>query len=220
MSRSKAWEQFHKSTNIGYDAWHDGTGYDLDAFSQMTSEEKELVSHELCEKSHLDWREMDVLRIHGGSASFNKLRDVLASGTIEERAYALRNLVDMGKMSGSVPDVQLAHVLDAINGLEGLTQALQIAQEHAGPVSNAALLRGARDRPTVAVHYAGMICFLAGVTDDVFDWNLRPLFLKLGEDNPERLDAFNQLCTLVGVSPEIIPKQGRGTGVVFPKSKR
>src|SRR5262249_6440994 len=150
-------------------------------------------------------------------SSFNKLRGVLASGTIAERAYALRNLIDMGKMSGNVPDFQLAHVLDDVNGLEGLTTSLQIAQEHAGPMSNAALLRGARDRPALAVHYSAMISFLAGLTDEEFDWNLRPLFLRLGPDSADRPQAFRELCDLVGVQPESIPSKSGGKGIVFPK---
>jgi hypothetical protein len=219
MNRSEAWERFQKSTNIGFYEWHDGVGYDLDAFAAMTTEERDAVAAELCEKLRLDWRDMDVLRIHGSSASFNKLRDALASGTIEERAYALRNLIDMGKMSGNVPDFQLAHVLDDVNGFEGLTTSLRIAREHAGPMSNAALLRGARDRPAVAVLYAGMISFLAGVTDEEFDWNLRPLFLRLGDHSTDRPQAFRELCDLAGIRPESIPNKGSGTGIVFPKGR-
>ena len=219
MSHSEAWSRFQKSRNIGYDQWHDGIGYDLESFSQMTPEEKESVAREFRIKTSLDWRDMEVLRLCGDGAAFDKLRDVLATGTIEERAHSLRNLLDMGKMSGSVPDVQLAHVLDDIDGLPGLTTALLIAEQYAGPMSNAALLRGARDRPGVSVHFAGMICFLAGISDEVFDWKLRPLFLRLSQDYSERMKAFAELCVLTGVDPSKIPDAGRGIGVVFPKAK-
>jgi hypothetical protein len=113
-------------------------------------------------------------------------------------------------------------VLDDIDGIRGMTIALQLAERHAGPMSNAALLRGARDRPGVAVNFAGMICYLAGAADDEFDWNLRPLFLKLGEGEPEdgRAAAFVELCRLAGVDPAQIKAKGGGSGVVFPKGKR
>src|SRR6185436_15021826 len=127
MADSEAYERFQKSTNIGYDEWHDGIGYDLDAFAQMTTEEKSRVAQVLRARGTLDWRDMEVLRLHGGNESFEKLRDLLATGSIDERAHALRELIEMGKMSGNVPDVQLAHVLDDIDGLAGMTTALMIA---------------------------------------------------------------------------------------------
>jgi hypothetical protein len=222
MAHSEAWERFKKSTNIGYDEWHDGVGYDLEAFAQMTPEEKENVVRDLHGRGNLDWRDMELLRLHGGRASFDKLRDILASGTIEERAHALRELLEMGKMHGSVPDFQLAHVLDDIDDIPGMTTALLLAPQHAGPMSNAALLRGTRDRPGVAVHYAGMVCFLAGATNEVFDWNLRSLFLSMGKGIPEnkRMAAFSDLCKLTGIDPTEIPEKGRGIGMVFPESNR
>jgi len=222
MTDSEAYERFQKSTKIGYDEWHDGTGYDLDAFAQMTTGEKDRVARDLLVRGNLDWRDMEVLRLHGNSESVEKLRDLLATGSMDQRAHALRELIEMGKMSGNVPDAQLAHVLDDIDGLAGMTTALTIAAQHAGALSNAALLRGIRDRRAVAVNFAGMVCYLAGVTDEEFDWNLRPLFLRLGEGTPEgdRNAAFAELCKLVGVPPQQIPEQGRGVGVEFPKSKR
>jgi hypothetical protein len=222
VANSEAFERFQKSTKLGYDDWHDGTGYDLDAFSEMTSNEKERVVQEIRSKGNLDWRDMEVLRLHGDRESFDKLRDILATGSIDERAHALRELIAVGKMSGSVPDVQLAHILDDITGIAGMTTALQIASEHAGPTSNAALLRGVRDRPGVAVNFAGMVCFLSGITSEEFDWKLRPLFLRLGEGTPDddRSAAFLELCNLTGVDPNHISEQGRGTGVIFPKANR
>jgi len=222
MPDSEAFQRFQKSMNIGYEQWHDGIGYDLDAFRQMTPEERDRIAAGLKSKGALDWRDMEVLKVHGSPASFDKLRDVLASGSIDERASALRELIDMGKMHGSVPDVQLAHVLDDIDGIAGMTTALSLARDHAGPLSNAALLRATRDRPDVAVNFAGMICFLAGVTHEEFDWKLRPLFLRMGagESESTRASAFQELCRKVGVDPSTIPARGYGKGVTFSASRR
>jgi len=221
MPHSETYERFMKSTNIGFDQWHDGIGYDLQAYQQMTPEERDRVAKNLHMKGQLDWRDMEVLRLHGDSDSFDKLRDVLATGSIDARAHALGELIEMGKMSGSVADVQLAHVIDDIDGIEGMVPALLLAPDHGGPMTSAALLRGTRDRPGVAVNFAGMVCFLAGVTDEEFDWDLRPLFLRMGEGEPEagRAAAFEELCKLCGVDPASIPEQGDGKGVVFPKSR-
>ena len=218
MADSEFFQRFQKS----YEQWHDGIGYDLDAFASMSPEEKESVLSELRSKGSLDWRDMEVLALDDDRASFDKLRDVLASGSIGERASALRSLIDMGKIQASVCDFQLSHVLDDIDGFPGMTVALQLAEENAGPMSNAALLRGARDRPGVAVNFAGMICFLAGASDDEFDWNLRPLFLKLGESETEAVpkEGFKELCKLIGIDPAAIPEKGRGMGVTFSRKKR
>ncbi len=219
MAHSEAFERFQNSRNIGYEQWHDGVGYDMDAFAAMTAEEKEFVAREIRQRGNLDWRDMEVLQSAGDRESFDKLRDVLAAGTIEERVHALRSLIDTGKISASVCDFQLAHVIDDIDGISGLTVALQLAAEHAGPMTNAALLRGARDRPGAAVNFAGMICYLAGVTKEEFDWKHRPLFLKMGKEESDsaRAAAFAELCRLCGVEAAQVPEQGGGRGVQFPK---
>jgi len=218
MNPSNPHERFRRSMVIGMDEWRDGIGYDLDAFAAMTPTEKDAVAAELRSKPSLDWRDMEVLKLHGGSESFDRLRDVLAGGTPDQRAHALRELIEMGKMSGSVPDVQLSHVLDVVTIGDGMTTALLLAEAHAGPRSRAALLRGVRDRPEVAVHFAALLYHLAGLSDDPFDWNMRPLFLRFRGDNDpaDRARALAELCALLKVDPADIPDAGSGRGVDFP----
>ena len=90
------------------------------------------MAAEICARQTLDWRDMEVLRVHNGPESFDRLREALASGGIEERAYALAELIKTGRMSSSVPDFQLSHVLDELTEIRGLTIALQVARDHAG----------------------------------------------------------------------------------------
>src|SRR4030095_7047826 len=82
---------------------------------------------------------------------------------------------------------------------EGLTRALRMAQAHPTEAVKQALLWAGYNTPESAPHCAAMLCHLAGVTDDPFDWNLRPLFLKLGMHNShfDRKAAFDELCKLV-----------------------
>jgi hypothetical protein len=60
-----------------------------------------------------------------------------------------------------------------------------------------------RTKTTSAMHCAGVLCYLAGVGSEPFDWNLRPLLLRLGSDEPDdvREAAFRELCDLVKMSP-------------------
>jgi hypothetical protein len=224
MSDSEPFEKFRQSKKLTYEQWHDGVAYDLEAFAQMTPAERDQAAAEIRARLTLDWRDMEILRLHDSRESFDRLRDALAGGKIEERAYALRELIKAGRMSGSVPDFQLASVLEQVNGvLDGLTTALGVAEEHAGPMSNAALLRGARDRGEVAPHYAAMACYLAGVTDQTFDWSMRPLFLRLGmhkESPATHAAAFAELCRLINIDPAAIPERGCGRGIEFPNGRR
>jgi hypothetical protein len=222
MSDSAALQRFRKSMGISYEQWHDGVGYDLDAFAAMTPEERDAIAAEICTRRNLDWRDMEVLRIHNGRESFDRLRDALAAGGIEERAYAVAELIKTGRMAGAVRDVQLAHVLDDLTDIRGLTVALQTTQEHGGPMCNGALLRGVRDRPAVAYHFAGVALYLAGVSDSPWGADFRELLLRLRvEESPgTHVAAFAEFCRVIGIDPASIPPQGHGRGIEFPKGRR
>lgn len=111
MAHSPAYERFVRSQQIGYDQWHDGVGYDLDAFAQMTPQERDAVAAATRANPKPDWRDMEVLGAHGGRASLERLRHLLAEGSARSRAWALGVLIDAGQMPGSVADVQLAHII-------------------------------------------------------------------------------------------------------------
>src|SRR5207249_1687233 len=51
---SDAYTKFMKSTIMDYEKWHDGIGYDLDAFRQMTPQEQAGVVAELKAKGNRD----------------------------------------------------------------------------------------------------------------------------------------------------------------------
>jgi hypothetical protein len=222
MSASDAYARFRRSMSIGYEQWHDGIAYDLEAFAAMTEAERDQVTAEMCAQANLDWRDMEILRVHGARASFDRLRTALASGGIEERAYAIAELLKTGRLPGSAPDFQLAGVLDDLTDLRGLTVALDAARDHGGPMCSAALMRGARDRPSVAFHFGGLACYLAGATDQPWGWDLRPMLLRLqADDSPgTRAAAFAELCRAVRIDPSAIPPRGLGRGLEFPNARR
>ena len=50
---------------------------------------------------------------------------------------------------------------------------------------------------------AGMLWHVHGRSDDTFDWDQRPLFLRFNtDDHAERIAAFRELCGLLGVDPQ------------------
>jgi len=219
MSNSHAYNTFIASQTIGYEQWHEGIGYDMVAFARMTPEERDGVAAAIRAKADPDWRDMDVLGAHGSRESIERLRDLLTHESIECRAWALGVLIDTGHTPGSVADVQLAHIIDAVNDDDGLTPALLLALEHVGPLTRLSLLRGAQNRPEVALHFAAALMDLDNLSDDMaaFDPRFRPLLLRLLPANaePDRAAAFAQICGLLRIDPASIPESGMGHDIAW-----
>jgi hypothetical protein len=47
---------------IDYNKWREGAPYDLAALAGITTEERELLTGEICQRSSLDWRDVEALR--------------------------------------------------------------------------------------------------------------------------------------------------------------
>ena len=89
--------------------------------------------------------------------------------------------------------------LDSATAFDSFTTTLeQVEAFHPKPVIDA-LWRGLETRQgEVAMHYAGMLAFLHGKTEERFDWSLRPLFQEFKtEDSAARSAAVRKLRTLV-----------------------
>src|ERR1041384_5941919 len=59
---SDAYTRFKRSMMLDYDAWKEGTPYDVPALAEVTEEERGLLTDEICEKGSLDWRDVEALR--------------------------------------------------------------------------------------------------------------------------------------------------------------
>ena len=216
MTHSSAYSKYQASKTIGYEQWHDGIGYDLEAFAQMTQAERDAEAEAAAALEDPDWRDIEILAAHGGKKYVARLRDLLTHSSIETRAQALGALIDHDQTPGSVADVQLAHIIDALDNDddEGMTQALLLADEHAGPRSKLALLRGTQEKPALSLHFASALLDLAGLSDDMaaFDPKFRPLLLRLLPDNDEadRKAAFKAVCKLLEIDSKSIPAPGSG----------
>ena len=125
------------------------------------------------------------------------LRQSLKAKKVDTRLHAAVALRDLGDM----PDFDdfLAEQLSYVEAFNGLSYALGII-EKSSPKVRDALLHGARDRPEVAPHFAAKLCQLAGKTKEEFDWEMRPFFLRFGEQSPpeERAKAYKELLKLIG----------------------
>jgi hypothetical protein len=109
---SDAYKKFMASTIMDYEKWHDGIGYDLDTFKQMTPAEQARVVAELKSKGSPDWRDVEVFEIAGTAEADAALREALDHGPPEARLHAMQTLAEQGKL----PDVdeRLAKMLDRV----------------------------------------------------------------------------------------------------------
>jgi membrane protease subunit (stomatin/prohibitin family) len=133
------------------------------------------------------WRDMEVLGRDNSTEAFDRLRDELAGGSAATRAWALREVNAAGRMTPSVFDRKLGQLLDDVTVEDGLTPALLLAGPEPGPHTRAALERGVRERPEVALHFAAALLDLAGLGGGdtaAFNPRFRPTLLKLLPNEP------------------------------------
>jgi hypothetical protein len=198
--RSQAYEQFLKSMKIDYEAWHDGTGYDLESLGKIGGAEREEVEGILIERMRraADWRDIEALAALKTRGAVLTLQAACKSGDAGVRVRAAEALAGLGE------EIDLdAYIIDGLNeGMSGSAgYAIDLAQKHPTPRIRKALLGAALDGKdsTVRVNAAAMCMFLAGKADEPFDWNHRPFFLRFGaEDHAARLAAYKELAAIVG----------------------
>ena len=190
------------STDIDYEKWHEGIGYDLDALGQLQGAERAEVEQWLLARAGNDWRDLEGLLALGSETGRAAVVEQLQHGKLEQRLNAASRLSDDPALGGDVEAAVVAGLESAVL-FEGLTHAFDLAVELRTPAMIAALWRATqRDESEASVHAAARLAFLYGKASSDFDWDLRPLFLRLGTpDRAERAAATADLGKLCGVDP-------------------
>ena len=191
--------RFERSLFIGYEQWHDGTGYDVQALHELTGEQRRVIEARLTPPD--GWRDVEALAVLaslGSESARAELRRVSAAGSSEVRLAVLKYAPKF--VDDAARTTALVEALDSATAFDSFTSTLeQVAEFHPRPVIDA-LWRGLESRQgDVAMHYAGMLAFLHGKADSSFDWSLRPLLLEFKAENAAaRRSAVQKLRTLVG----------------------
>lgn len=167
---------------IDYDAWREGTPYDIAALSEMTDEERDALTEELCEKSSLDWRDVEALR---ALATPKALKRVGVAAEKQTDGGGIEALFDE-VAQGWTPEIE-ARFIEKLERVQSMTGALdrlyEIAQAHPTPAVMEQLMRNARihSDPTVRYSMGGFLLELSGHVDTryTFDANIRPHLLNL-----------------------------------------
>jgi hypothetical protein len=187
---------------MNFEKWHDGVGYDLAALSEMTPQELESVVVMLRGRS--DWRDVEALAALESDESLAALKDSLSASDTRTRAHAARILHDRGQLPAI--DEFIANELRAAADIPGASCVLDLAEKHNTQRVRDALLWCAKHHDSIGPHAAGMLLFFAGITDESFDWNHRPFFLRFLKDDPkDRAGAFVELCKKLKISPDSVP---------------
>jgi hypothetical protein len=179
---SPAYTRFKRSMMLDYDAWRDGTPYDLDALAEITREERELLTDELCEKGSLDWRDVEALR---ALATPKALKRIGAAAEKQTDGGGIEAFFD-DVAQGWSPEIETRFIekLERVQSMTGaLDRLYDIAEAHPTPAVVAQLLRNARIHSDPVVRYS-MGAFLLELTchadtRHTMDENIRPHLLDL-----------------------------------------
>ena len=200
---STTFERFMASTEIDYERWREGEGYDLDALRALDPDEAFRAEQWLLGRAGQDWRDLEGLLAIGSEAARAAVVDQLRHGKLEQRLQAARLLADDPTLDAEIEAAVLAGLESAVL-YGGLSVALDLATERRTPAMVASLFRATfRDEGEAAVHAAARLAFIHGAAKEPFDWELRPLFLRFNtQERAERVAAFRDLAVLCGVDPE------------------
>ena len=180
---SPAYTRFRLSMNIDYNAWREGTPYDIAALADITPEERALLTDDFCDKSDLDWRDVEALRALATPKAIARISDAAATQT---DAAGVDAFTDAIAREGWTPDIE-RRFIDKLERAEVMGGALDrlydIAQQHLTPAVRRQLLRNARSSHDPAVRYSmgAFLLYLAGHVDSrwVMDTENRPHLLNL-----------------------------------------
>jgi hypothetical protein len=198
---SSAYDRFMQSMQIGHDQWHDGTGYDLEAVQELEGEELARVEALLIRRKDEDWRDAEALAALNSTKAAEALKSSISSPNVQVKLRAAEQYAEEGDMT--TMEEALIQSLRTSKLYEGLTQALDLAEEHPTErVKQTLFWCALHGNDDVRVHAAALLFYLYGIAESNFDWEFRPFFLRFGtEDMEERRAAFLELCQRVNVDP-------------------
>ncbi len=201
LGGSAAQIRFQGSTVIDYEKWRDGDGYDLDAWAEMSTAEKQSAEAALISRGVHDWRDVEAL-LHIRTAATIKVVQAAIDHPDPMVKIAIARFAPEFIPASVQEEIAVSQLGSAVF-FDGLGPVLDWIAEFHPPQVIAALLRGALGRPgQIAVHFAAMLCYVRGQAPEPFDFKQRSFFLRFDtESRTDREAAFTELCQKIGVNP-------------------
>ncbi|HVY85623.1 MAG TPA: hypothetical protein VG943_10850 [Caulobacterales bacterium] len=180
-----AYTRFKQSMLIDYNAWREGEPYDIDALTEISDAERDLLTDELCEKTSLDWRDVEALRALATPEALKRVGLAAATQADGGGVEAFMDEVEQGWTQET--EARFIEKLERAQSMTGaLDRLFEIAEAHPTSAVIAQLLRGARisSDPTVRYAMGAFLLELTGHADTryTFDENIRPHLLDLNSD--------------------------------------
>jgi len=195
-------KRFEASMIIGFEEWHDGIGYDIDAIKTASQMERKAIEQVLINHSPRDWRDIEAL------AEINTIsaRETI-KGSIKDTNPVVRVAVARFAPDLVTDNERNQSIVDALENAEifsGLSQVLDEVERYHPQEVKEALIRGLLNRKgDVAALFAAMLFYLFGEGKNPFDMKHRPFFLRFNtEDRKERIKVFRELCQKLKINPK------------------
>ncbi|MEQ1784700.1 MAG: hypothetical protein ABMA14_25415 [Hyphomonadaceae bacterium] len=184
---SPAYTRFQASMVIDYGKWRDGEPYDIAALTEITPEERDLLTDELCAKSSLDWRDVEALR---ALATPKAIQRVGVAAEKQTDGAGIEAFMDDIAAQGWTPEIETRFIekLERAMSFTGaLDRLYEIAEAHPTSAVMKQLMRNARIAGDATVRYStgGFLLELTGHVDTryTFDPDIRPHLLDLNSDD-------------------------------------
>ncbi len=197
--RSAALRRFEQSMAIGYEQWHDGVGYDLEALSHLSEREKRIVERKLVPRAAKDWRDLEALGALGTPAALQAILSVRREGDPQIRLQAHNHGPDP---SAAEWDAAIVGSLTHASLTTGLIDALRCAIAHPSPAVVELLWSRVSNPSPVAYHCGAALCCIAGISPNLYDETHQALLHRLmGPASEARSQAVEELRRAVNQAP-------------------
>jgi len=195
-------QRFKASMKIGFEEWHDGIGYDIEAIRIASQVERDAIEQILINHSPRDWRDIEALAEINTKRARETIKEAIKDPNPVVRIAVTRFAPDL--VTDNERTQSLTAALQNTEAFWGLSQVLAEVERYHPKEIKEALIKGSLNRKgEVAVHFAAMLFYLFGKVKEPFDWEKRPFFLRFNtEDRKERVKVFRELCQKLKINPE------------------
>ena len=194
--------RFKASMKIGFEEWHDGIGYDIEAIRRVSQAERDTIEQILINHSPRDWRDIEALAELNTKCARETIKEAIKNPNPIIRVAVTRFAPDL--ITDNERSQSIIYALQNVEIFSGFSNVLDEVEKYHPKEVKEALIKGLLNRKgDVAVHFAAMLFYLFGEAKEPFDWKQRPFFLRFNtEDRKERVEVFRELCQKLKISPE------------------
>ena len=213
-------QQFKVSMKIGFEEWHDGIGYDIKTLKIASQAERNAIEQILINHSPRDWRDIEALAEINTKCARKIIKEAIKDPNPVVRLAVTRfapDLITENERSQSLTDA-----LQTTEIFSGLSQVLLEVERYHPEEVKEALIKGLLTRKgDVAAHFAAMLFYLFGETNEPFDMKQRSFFLRFNtEDRKERVKIFRELCQKLKIKSEkYLCLRGMTSNLIFTDSE-